>query len=747
MRRLMWLAVGFGGACFCCAYFLGPGWMGALAAVFLAGGIGAGILGRERKPFAVTAYICLGVAVGLTWFLAFRQVYLLPAIRMDGAKAQVTMTASDFDEQASYGKRVEGYLELDGKTYRVVAYIDEEFSVSPGDTIQGTFRLRVTTPDSDKGATYHQGKGIFLLAYQNGGAEILREQKQTVREMPALLAEKIKAILKSCFPEDTVGFAQALLLGDTEGIDYETDTSLKVSGIRHIIAVSGLHVSIFYAMISTLTMKRRYLTALLGLPVMVLFAAVAGFTPSVVRACIMVSLMMVAGVFDREYDGPTALAFACLVMLVVNPLTITSVSFQLSVASVAGIFLFQGQIVGILEEKLLKGRKKGLISRLKKRVLSSVSVSVSAMSLTVPLSAWYFGTVSLVAVLTNLLALWAVSLAFYGIVAVCLVFLISATAAGVLGSVVSWLCRYVLLIARFCAGLPMAAVYTQSFYITVWLIFAYLLLGVHILYRKGKLRNLICCWVLGLCLSLLCAWAEPLTDECRVTVVDVGQGQSILLQTEGRTFLVDCGGDSETGTADRVYQTLLSQGVSRLDGIILTHYDADHAGGLTYLLTRIKTDMLIVPDLGENTRGLPLENPDGCITVLVDESRFFQVGQGKLSVFGPFYAADSNENSLCVLFETENCAILITGDRSAFGERMLLRMEEIPDVDLLIAGHHGSKYSTSRELLEAVRPETVIISVGDNSYGHPADEVLERLEEFGCTVYRTDENGTIIYRR
>lgn len=278
MRRLMWLAVGFGGACFCCAYFLGPGWMGVLAAVFLTGGIGAGILGRERKPFAVTAYICLGVAVGLTWFLAFRQVYLLPAIRMDGAKTQVTVTASDFDEQASYGKRVEGYLELDGKTYRVMAYIDEEFSVSPGDTIQGTFRLRVTTPDSDKGATYHQGKGIFLLAYQNGGVEILREQKQTVREMPALLAEKIKAILKSCFPEDTVGFAQALLLGNTEGIDYETDTSLKVSGIRHIIAVSGLHVSIFYAMISTLTMKRRYLTALLGIPVMVLFAAVAGLS-------------------------------------------------------------------------------------------------------------------------------------------------------------------------------------------------------------------------------------------------------------------------------------------------------------------------------------------------------------------------------------------------------------------------------------------------------------------------------------
>ena len=100
------------------------------------------------------------------------------------------------------------------------------------------------------------------------------------------------------------------------------------------------------------------------------------------------------------------------------------------------------------------------------------------------------------------------------------------------------------------------------------------------------------------------------------------------------------------------------------------------------------------------------------------------------------------------MFETENCAILITGDRTDFGERMLLRSAELPDVDMLIAGHHGAKTSTSMELLEAVNPETVIISVGEgNYYGHPHEELLQRLEEFGCVVYRTDIHGTIVYRR
>lgn len=104
--------------------------------------------------------------------------------------------------------------------------------------------------------------------------------------------------------------------------------------------------------------------------------------------------------------------------------------------------------------------------------------------------------------------------------------------------------------------------------------------------------------------------------------------------------------------------------------------------------------------------------------------------------------------SLCVLFDTEKCDILITGDRDGFGERMLLRNAEIPDVDILVAGHHGSKNSTCEELLSAVRPEIVCISVGaGNSYGHPASELLKRLDKFVCTVYRTDIHGTISIRR
>lgn len=743
----MWFAIGFAAACGLCAYILPQRWMLPLGAVAFLLCLAVWILGGKQKLSRKIAWALLGCSLGLGWFAIFRQQYLSNAIALDGVTRNAVITATDYGWDSTYGTAADGTLELDGKTYQIRFYINEKKAIEPGDRIRGQFRFRVTTPDGAEEATYHQGKGIFLLAYQRDKITITAGSEEDIRFLPARLRRSITDTIKACFPEDTFAFAQALLLGDSTELDYETDTAFKISGIRHVIAVSGLHVSILYSLLSVLTFKRRYLTAIIGIPVLALFAAVAGFTPSVTRACIMVGLMMTATAFNKEYDGPTELGFAALAMLAVNPLTITSVSFQLSAISVAGIFCFNTPILEWLKKHLGEGKGKSLKARLIRWFSSSVSVTLSATSLTTPLCAYYFGTVSLIGILTNLLTLWAVSFIFYGIMTVCLLSLLSPAGAKLLAGAVSCLVRYVLTVAKLCASVPLAAVYTKSVYIILWLLFVYLLLVVFLVMRKKKSFQLLCCGILGLCIALLCSWVEPLTDECRVTVLDVGQGQSILLQSEGRTYLVDCGGDYADTTADIVAETLFSQGITRLDGIILTHYDDDHAAGVQHLLTRIDTDYLFLPDTEDNGVGDTITSITTGQTVRVWEDVDVTYGNTEITIFGPIYSGSSNENSLCILFEAGNYAILITGDRSAFGECMLLREHDLPRVDLLIAGHHGSKYSTSEELLEAVRPYTVAISVGDNSYGHPSEEVLERLREYGCAVYRTDENGTIIYRR
>ena len=214
---------------------------------------------------------------------------------------------------------------------------------------------------------------------------------------------------------------------------------------------------------------------------------------------------------------------------------------------------------------------------------------------------------------------------------------------------------------------------------------------------------------------------------------------SYLFSAGGARFLVDpCFRDPDWGEP---LSGRITADLETLNGIILTHGDRDHAGGLDHLLERIDTDLILVPSTSA------MDVP-GQRVIEVAEDLTITAGSGKITVFGPTFSLESNENSLCILFEGEKCAILVTGDRSRTGELLLLRSGNLPDVDLLIAGHHGSKNSTSEELLDAVSPETVFISVGkDNSYGHPSGETLKRLMDHGCRVYRTDIMGNLIFRR
>lgn len=313
-----------------------------------------------------------------------------------------------------------------------------------------------------------------------------------------------------------------------------------------------------------------------------------------------------------------------------------------------------------------------------------------------------------------------------------------------LGRLLSWPIRYVLFISRLLSKIPFAAVYTESKFILYWLILCYVLLALFLILGRKRGRYFFTVGAVCLAAAVAASVLLPRMDKVRLNVLDVGEGQSILIQSGGEHYLIDCGGDSEERTADRVAQTLLSQGVFHLDGVVLTHYDRDHVGGLENLLTRIPIEHFYLPDQGE----IPISQEDGALCTLVSRDTEIPVGCGKLVLLEPGGENSNNENCMCVLFESEECVILITGDRGRSGERRLLANYVLPDVDILIAGHHGSKNSTTEELLRAVRPETVIISAGKNNrYGHPAQELLDRLAEYNCTVYRTDEMGSVLVRR
>ena len=187
-------------------------------------------------------------------------------------------------------------------------------------------------------------------------------------------------------------------------------------------------------------------------------------------------------------------------------------------------------------------------------------------------------------------------------------------------------------------------------------------------------------------------------------------------------------------------------GCRKLDRLILTHYDSDHINGVRSLLARMAVDTLLVPELADNGPGseiLELARAHGVALKAVEDEMNLSAGRTVLTVLPPVGEGEDNERGLSVLASAGEEDILITGDMDGATECRLLEIYDLPDIEVLVAGHHGSKYSTSDDLLDALAPETACISVGSNSYGHPADETLRRLAEHGCAIYRTDMQGSI----
>lgn len=749
MRKLMWLTVGFAAACLLAIEQLwDSGMMIALSVALLIAVLSA-IAGRYWKTARYLLAVSFGAAIAFAYLLAYQNIYILPLSKVDGQTQHLRMTVLTYTEPSRYSNMVDASVELEGKQYKARVYLNnEEIYAEPGDWLESDFRIRVTSLGGLKESVYYQGNGILLIASQKGEYILEKAQGISLRTLPAIMAHKIRENIRGAFPEDTAPFAAALLLGDSDQLSYQTDTALKISGIRHVAAASGLHIAILFSLVVAILGRNRFVTPIVSIAVMFFFAAVAGFTPSVTRACIMMSMIALEMTVNREYDGLTALSAACIVMLLMNPFMVNSVSLQLSVASVAGIYLFNPGISAWIKDKLPQYKSYTLLGKFLDFEQATISISLSTLITTTPLCAYYFHTVSLFSVVTNLLTLYVISGIFSGIALVCLVGVLLPGFAQVMAGILSWPIRYVLWIAKLISQIPFAAVYTSSYWIKLWILLCYGLILIHLISKRKQIRAAVFTACAALFAAVVLSWTLPRMDSSRMEVIYVGEGQSILLQSKGHSFLVDCGGNTDEGAADAVAETLLSQGIFKLDGIALTHYDRDHSGALVNLLCRVNVDRIYLPDMDDHGVITALRRAGIRTMNLIEEDTYLSLGTADLTLIAADTQKTENENCMCILFEGENCVILITGDRGRSGEKHLIEQRQLPDVDILIAGHHGSKNSTSQELLDEVTPELVIVSAGkNNSYGHPAQELLERLEENGCAVRRTDLEGTILIRR
>ncbi len=700
------------------------------------------ILGR-RTRFLVLPLL-FGFLSGLLCYGVWNHFVLEKAAALTGETRRVEAVVLEYPVPASYGESVK--LETEGIRCRL--YLDADSGLEPGQRIALDAHFSLSREKT--GEDYYLSLGLPLFGYGDSAPEVIGTARPALRFFPAKLGQRLRENIRAATDPETSAFLTAILTGERSALRADTFfyAMMREAGVLHCIAVSGMHLSFLVSFLAVL-LGRGKRSSLVCIPVILLFMAVTGFTASVVRAGIMQLMICGSVLLDREYDSPTALTLALAVMTAANPYSLKNVGLLLSFSATLGILLFCSG----LDQSLwhLPPRKEWRFpGSLLRYARNSLSVSLSAQVLTLPISAVVFGQIPLLAPLTNLLILWAVTACFgLGLITSFLGFLWP------LGAVITgWpariLVRYIAFMVKTLGRLPFASLYPDNRMLALWLILLYgLLLFFRFLPGIGKrLRAFALATVVSL---LVCCGLGVLLyrqDSLLVGFLDVGQGQCVVLSGRGFTLVSDCGSlNSSENAGDLAARYLLARGRRNVDALILSHYDADHRNGVEELMRRLPVRTLFVPPPGEDETALALlrtaEELGVRVVIVSGEEAELQYGDLRGRIVPPLGSGGSNEEGLCTLLSLGEFDVLLTGDASRDTELRLLERLTLPDIEVMAAGHHGSGHSVSKELLEAASPDVAVISVGRNSYGLPSEEALGRLADSGAAVYRTDRAGTV----
>ena len=744
MRRLAAFSASFALGIYLAQYLLPAEHLLPLAAgCFAAACLALLLPGLWRKRALL---IGTGLALALGWNWLYGYAVRDPLVGLSGRSGTASMTLLEYAVPTDYGAKVT--VKLEGYPLGKVVYYGGEdlLDLRPGQTVTAQVKFQDAARLREDTITNFTSQGVFLLAYQRGEDAVYGEGSAgSPRWWPARAARAMQDHVAELFDGDEAAFLSAILTGDTSGLSEEARSDLSEAGLSHILAVSGMHCGFLMTLILLVTGRhRRRLLAALALPILVFYTILTGASPSVVRACIMVLFVLAAPLFQRDSDPPTTLSAALFLILLANPFAAASISLQLSFGAMAGLLWLTPRI----QDLLLGEKSRGRVYRL---LASSLSATVGAMVFTVPLCAVYFGSLVLISPVSNLLCLTASSAVFMlGLLAVLASFLWLPLGA-VIGFLPALLTKYILWTSGVLASLPYHAVYLTNPYLKYWLVFLYGLFAAAYFLRPRARRKYAVATVLAAMSLAVTVWlgAPHYTRSgLDAYVLDVGQGESVLLSSGGQFALVDCGSRNSWYDAGGIAADhLATMGCGTLDYLILTHYDYDHVSGVTELLARTRVDTLLLPDVADDA-GMRLQvelaaRDHGADIRYVRAETSLPLGRSSLTIYPPGDVKGDNEQCLAILCTYGDYDLLITGDMNMAAERQLIAEHDLPDIEALVVGHHGSKSSTSEELLEAVTPEVGIISVGDNSYGHPTEDALRRLVLADVDICRTDKQGTV----
>ncbi len=697
---------------------------------------------------ATAAAVIIAAVLSLLWQTAYYEIASVPE-SLFNKRATVDAEITSYSEQTESGMTyVTAEVIYEGKRLAAALYTSGDTPLlSPGDII--TAELSFSKLENDEffaEETYYKSRYIDVIAFADE-IEILESSSGfRWRYIPIRVAKAFKDKMDAIYPDKVSGFLKSLILGDRSGLSDDFNGALKTTGMSHVVSVSGMHIAFLVGFIVSFS-KNKYFK-LCSIPLILLFALIVGAPQSALRAVIMQTLLVLASVSKREYDKLTSVAFSAFILVAINPYCITDIAFVLSFSATIGIILLYERLLAAL--LVLTVKTKSILRKFSVGAMSVISVSVSASLFTSPISAYSFGYISLIAPIVNVILNIFVSCAFtLGFIntAVGFISLPLAKGVAVLSNAIS---EFIMFAINIMSKLPFSVVSAHNPLVLVLICFICFVLAYAIIAGRERVRIWYTALVLMLAVSAVFIGAYiqpvPITAEgIRFDVLDVGQGQCVIASAGDQCVVIDCGGSKDAGNI--AISHLLDNGIKDIDAVVLTHAHADHANGVRYLTETIPTSAVYMPATDkENATFIHLVNnaDEACDMIFVEKDTELELGEIKIKLLTLPQGSDENENGITVIVCDDEYETLITGDIASGYEKLIL--ERLPDCESYIVGHHGSKSSSSQALLNRALPELCVISVGEgNSYGHPSDEALDRIENIGANVSRTDVEGTVTF--
>ncbi len=746
-RFLMWCILAFLITLFCCTLlpFKVLLILGILLFLLL---IGAFFIRFEYKA---TIIVCLifslfGISLfGLQTLFSrqFTSQLLDREVKVSGV---VTNIESSSDGSMIYYETV--IREIDGKKVPLLQrnkariYSRTERSYIDGDRISGKVKFFADLNNFGAG----RENRILLNGYQDENwAEINTPDGFNLRRNICLYRQRMQENFKYAAPK-TVGLLKSVCFGDKSELDDMTYVSMRRIGLSHIMAVSGLHLMFavlifgFIFLVCGVNYRVRYL---LGIFAAVFFTAIVGFPLSCVRACIMVIVLSIGYAANLISDGLTSLSIAAFLIVLANPFSIRDVGFMLSVCATFGVIAWSHPIESFIFYPKIKNRP--YLTKYYRKLTAAFSCSIAANIATLPIMLWVFGSFSPIAPISNLLLIYPFELFFM----LGLAMILLGWIPGV-GAAIGWVCNglyYVLSkTAVFMGRWEFATIHKLGWAEILILAVLFAIIGISIYhflrYKRRSFAPLLaafCCFSLSFSMIY-----TPLHRDTsyKIAFIDVGQGSCTVISKGRSAVILDYGGSSDKRY--NLIHYLTDNEIQTIELVALTHLHSDHTNGINTLLKNCYVDQLVYPDFEAAPELVPILNNDFARKLKSDEQ--FSV-LDSVKIKAETFAMDRvdfvDQNERCVSYRIElgPVSLLITGDMT--GEAELKNLAEIEDCTILAVSHHGSDRSSMYPFIKKCAPEIAVISVGENNYGLPKQEVVDRLHTICESVYITQQNGTI----